>query len=212
MLTEEARGIMVDDVKAFFDAYRYTISEVEFNPHVEVYRYGENFTTENPYVMVQFLPTSRNKFRSLSDVTGIAKGKYKQFSFCQIELCSIHFYCNRTHQNAAKTVKVSGRLLGGDMAESLLERINKYWETLLWNWGACFDNRDMLIVKDLSGIGERNLTKIYNYDIDVYLRTQFKWDKVPDGYEPVEADALVLETDNEGIAGTISKKTVIRFS
>ena len=212
MLTEEARGIIVDDVKAFFDQYTYTIGETDFDPDVEVFRHNEGFNTESPYVMVQFMPTTRNKFRSLADVTGIAEGRFKQFSFCQIELCSLHFYCQRTHQNADKTVKLSGRLLCADMAEKLLERINKYWDTLLFKWGACFDNRESLVIKDLSGLSEMHSTKIYNYDIDVYLRTQFKWNKVPDGYDSADelANSLVLEYDNEAVESQ-KKKIIIRY-
>jgi len=212
MLTETQRGILVDDVKAFFDAYTYTIGETDFDPSVEVFRHNEGFDTENPFVMVQFLPTTRNKFRSLADVTGIAEGRFKQFSFCQLELCSIHFYCQRTHQNADKTVRVNGRLLVGDMSEKLLDRINRYWETLLNEWGACFDNRDSLVIKDFSGLNEMHSTKIYNYDIDVYLRTQFKWNKVPDGYDPEEelANNLVIEMKNESVPSQ-SKKIIIRY-
>jgi len=212
MLTETQRGILVDDVKAFFDQYTYTIGEIDFDPGVEVFRHNEPFKTENPYVMVQFLPTTRNKFRSLSDVTGIASGRFKQFSFCQIELCSLHFYCHQTHYNADKTVELEGRLLCASMAENTLERINKYWETLLNEWGACFDNRESLVIKDFSGLSEMHSTRIYNYDIDVYLRTQFKWNKVPEGYDPADelANTLILEVDNEAVESQ-SKKIIIRY-
>jgi len=212
MLTEAQRGIIVDDVKAFFDQYKYTINSTEFDPDVKVYRHNESFDTENPYVMVQFLPTTRNKFRSLSDVTGIAEGRYMQFSFCQIELCSLHFYCNRMHYNADKTKKVNGRLLCADMAEKLLERINKYWDLLLIQWGACFDNRENLVIKDFSGLNEMHQTKIYNYDIDVYLRTQFKWNKVPEGYDPDEelADNIGIEIENKAVPSQ-KKKIIIRY-
>jgi len=55
-------------------------------------------------------------------------------------------------------------------------------------------------------------TRIYNYDIDVYLRTQFKWNKVPDGYDPEEelADTLVIELENESVPSQ-SKKIIIRY-
>jgi len=212
MLTEAQREILVDDVKAFFDQYKYTINSTEYDPDVKVYRHNENFDINNPYVMVQFLPTTRNKFKSLANVTGIAEGRYKQFSFCQVELCSIHFYCNRMHYNSDKTIELNGRLLIGDMSEKLLDRINRYWETLLNEWGACFDNRDSLVIKDFSYISEMTQTKIYNYDIDVYLRTQFKWNKVPEGYDPSGelADAFVVDINNEAVNGQ-SKKIIIRY-
>jgi hypothetical protein len=187
MLTSTARNTLVDRVNSLDFTYQ------SKNPQVKVYRYGEGFSRTNPTILVQFLPASRMKFKSVSDVIGYAKGDYYQYAYCQIELCSIHCYCQEKHESADKTTVINGRMLCEFMAEKCLEDVLKVWEDILYDFNASFDRKEAVVVRDLSTYDPVTETRIYNYDIDVYLRTQFRWDKVPDGYEEDGDLAKILE-------------------
>jgi len=187
MLKETERNTIVDRVNSLDFTYQGK------NPQVKVYRYGEGFSRTNPTILVQFFPASRKKFQSVSDVIGKTKGDYYQYGYCQIELCSIHCYCQEKHQSADKTTLINGRMLCYDMAIKCLEDILKVWENILYDFNATLDMKEAIVIKDLSTYDPVTETRIYNYDIDVYLRTQFRWDKVPDGYEEGDDLAEIVE-------------------
>ena len=90
MLTEINRQGLIEDLQKNIN-----FSYQDYNPEVNVFRSGEGFNRENPYILIEFLPANRKKFRSISDVIGNAtpQGEYKQYGWCQIELCSIYCYC-----------------------------------------------------------------------------------------------------------------------
>jgi len=187
MLKETERNTLVDRINSLDFTYQGK------DPQVKVYRYGEGFSRINPTILVQFFPANRKKFQSVSDVIGKTVGDYYQYAYCQIELCSIHCYCQEKHQSADKTTLINGRMLCYDMAIKCLEDILKVWEDVLYDFDATLDMKEAIIVKDLSTYDPVTETRIYNYDIDVYLRTQFRWDKVPDGYEEGDDLAEIVE-------------------
>ena len=191
MLKETERNTLVDRINSLDFTYQ------GVDPQVKVYRYGEGFSRTNPTILLQFFPANRKKFQSVSDVIGKAKGDYYQYAYCQIELCSIHCYCQEKHQSADKTTLINGRMLCYDMAEKCLNDILKVWEDVLYDFNATLDMKEAIIVKDLSTYDPVTETRIYNYDIDVYLRTQFRWDKVPDGYEEKDDLAEIFEYEAE---------------
>jgi len=187
MLKETERNTLVDDINGLDFTYQ------SLDPQVKVYRYGDGFSRINPTILVQFMPANRKRFQSVGDAIGKAKGDYYQYGFCQIELCTIHCYCQEKHETADKTTVINGRMLCYDMAEKCLNRVLKYWENILFDFNACFDRKETIIIKDLSTYDPVTETRIYNYDIDVYLRTQFRWDKVPDGYDEEDDLAEIIE-------------------
>ena len=187
MLKETERNTIVDRVNSLDFTYQ------GVDPQVKVYRYGEGFSRENPTILVQFLPANRKKFASISDVIGKAIGDYYRYGFCQIELCTIHCYCQEKHQSADKLTVINGRMLCYDMAEKVLLDVLKVWENILFDFYASFDRKEAIIIKDISTYDPVTETRIYNYDIDVYLRTAFTWDKVPDGYNEEDDLAEIVE-------------------
>lgn len=209
MLTEEIRGIIVDRINSLDFTYEGN------DPQVKVYRYGEGFTRINPTILVQFLPANRKKFQSVSNVIGYAEngGNFYRYGYCQIELCSIHCYAQEKHEDATKTVVLNGRLICADMAEKCLADILKSWDGLLTDYNVTLDFGDMIpFIKDVSTYDPVTETRIYNYDIDVYLRTPFTWDKVPDGYDQDSDLADIIEVEAEEVLSGSKKKIIIKFS
>lgn len=205
MLKETERNIFVDDINGLDFTYE------GHDPQVKVYRYGEGFSRNNPTILVGFMPSSRKRFQSVGDAIGHAKGDYYQYGFCQVELCTIHCYCQEKHETLDKSTVINGRMLCYDMAEKCLNRVLKVWENILFDFNASLDRKETIIIKDLSTYDPITETRIYNYDIDVYLRTQFRWDKVPDGYEETDDLAEIVEFEveetNQGTKDYIIIKT-----
>ncbi|MHA1875149.1 MAG: hypothetical protein ACTSUC_01745 [Promethearchaeota archaeon] len=187
MLKETERSEIVDRINSLDFTYQGK------NPQVKVYRYGEGFSRTNPTILVQFMPANRKKFQSVGDVIGKASGDYYQYGYCQIELCSIHCYCQEKHETADKLTLINGRMLCYHMAEKCLYDILKVWENILFDFNASLDRKEAIIIKDLSTYDPVTETRIYNYDIDVYLRTQFRWDKVSDEYDEEGDLAEIIE-------------------
>ncbi len=177
MLKETERNTIVDRVNSLDFTYE------GVDPQVKVYRYGEGFSRNNPTILVGFMPANRRKFASISDTIGKADGDYYRYGFCQIELCTIHCYCQEKHETEDKSTVINGRMLCYDMASKVLLDVLKVWENILFDFYASFDRKEAIIIKDVSTYDPVTETRIYNYDIDVYLRTAFAWDKVPEGYD-----------------------------
>ncbi len=207
-LNTDLKNALIDDIKENVDFTYQTL-----DPQVKVYRYGDGFSRINPTIMIQFLPSNRKRFQSVSDVIGKAEGDYYRYGYARIELCTIHVYCQEKHETADKTTTINGRILAEFIAEKCHERVLKVWENILFDYNASFDRIDTIpIIRDLSLYDEISETQIYNYDIDVYLRIPFTWDKVPDGYD--ESDDLVNTLSIEELKELNSNKTkqiIIRY-
>lgn len=206
MSITELRNALVDDIKGLDFTYQ------SLDPQVKVYRYGEGFSIINPYIMIQFLPSNRKRFQSVGDIIGKAEGDYYQYGYARVELCSIHVYCQEEHKNASKTVTINGRNLCDFMAEKCQERMLKYWERILFDYNAAFDRKDTIpVIKDLSYYDEITETQIYNYDIDVYLRIPFTWDKVPEGYNEEDDLAKIASLEVEELNNNKTKQIIVRY-
>jgi len=205
MLKETERNVFVDDINGLDFTYE------SHDPQVKVYRYGEGFSRLNPTILVGFMPSNRKRFQSVSDVIGHAKGDYYQYGFCQVELCTIHCYCQEKHKTADQSTTINGRMLCYDMAEKCLNRVLKVWENILADFNATLDRKETIVIKDLSTYDPATETRIYNYDIDVYLRTQFRWDKVPAGYEEEDDLAEIVEFEVEEIEQGTKDNIIIKI-
>jgi len=206
MLKSTERNTLVDRVNSLDFTYQ------SKDPQVKVYRYGEGFSRENPTILIQFMPANRRKFASVSDAIGKADGDYYRYGFCQIELCSIHIYCQEKHQSADKTTVINGRMIGEFIAEIVLKDVLVVWENILFDFYASLDRKEAIVIKDLSTYDPVTETRIYNYDIDVYLRTAFKWDKVPDGYNEEDDLAEIVEFEVEETQQATKNNIIIKIS
>lgn len=172
MLTEVNRKDLIEDLHKNIN-----FSYQDYNPEVNVNRSGEGFDRKNPYILVDFLPANRKKFQSISDIIGNAtpKGEYKQYGYCQIELCSVYCYCGEY----IKERSINGRIFTNELATKVLMYIMRNWESILWKMYASFDRSEDIVIRDVSTYDPDIGTMVYCYSIDLYLRTQFRWNKVP---------------------------------
>ena len=201
------RQALVDDIYGLDFTYQ------GLNPQVKVYRYGEGFSRINPTIMIGFLPSNRKRFQSVGDIIGKAQGDYYRYGYCRVELCTIHCYCREEHKDAEKTTIINGRILCEFIAEKCLQRVLKVWEDILLDYNASFDRKDTIpVMRDLSFYDEISETQIYNYDIDVYLRIPFTWDKVPEGYDD-EGDLANIASIEElkELNSNKTKQIIIRY-
>lgn len=180
MFNEDQREYIIEDMHKNLN-FKY----LEYSPLVNVYRYGESFEKEFPYIFIEFLPANRNKFRSISDYIGDATpaGQYKQYGFCQMEVINIYCYCGEFHDN----FKLNGRKLTGHLAEIALKYVQKNWEIIFKSMYASLDRAETLwSIKDSSYYDDNTGSKIYCYSFDVYVRTQMRWNKIPDVFDGEE--------------------------
>jgi len=206
-LNTDLKLALVDDINGLDFTYQ------NLDPQVKVYRYGDGFDRINPNILIQFLPSNRKRSQSVGDVIGLAQGDYYRYGYARVELCTIHVYCQENHENALKTVTINGRMLGEFIAEKCLERVLKIWENILFDYKASFDRKDTVpVIKDLSMYDETVETQIYNYDIDVYLRIPFTWDKVPEGYDDEGDLAKIVSIEElKEINSNNKKQIIIRY-
>ena len=208
MMIEEMRGAMVDDLHQNVD---FTFNGLD--PQVEVHRFGERFETDHPYVILNFLPSNIPKFKSVSDVIGKSRGEHYQYGFCQVEVVSISAYVNEYQLQEIYENRVNGRLLCDHTVLKCLERVLKAWDDILGQWGAVLDTKQNFgAIRDSSYYDSEAQTQIYNYDIDLFIRTSLVWDKVVEPYDESDeiAESAMLEI-NEPITNK-KKIYVIKVS
>ena len=192
MLTETEKARLIDDINE-----NVTWTYGTFEPDVKVYRFGEGFKRKLPTVMIEFLPANRSKFRSVGNAIGIATGDYVEYGFCQLEYVAFKCYCGEFHDDK----KISGRIL----AEHLLQQIRKHvlvkWNYILRNMGACIDKFEEFAIRDVTAYQRKYATKTLVYEMEIYLRTQFRWSVTPEDYvaTPIEKIGVYYKEDREDV-------------
>ena len=200
MLTETIRGEIVD---AFTEEFNSMYQE--YDVPVGVYRHGERFKTNHPYIMISFLPANIPKFRSVSNLVGTV-GSYYRYGFCQVEVLGFHAYVNGHHISALGH-NVNGRLLCADIAEKAQQWGFKRIDEILRPYGGAIDVKlNMGDVVDNTYYDTRAQTQVYNYDVDFFIRTSVEWNRAPEYYEGdeiVEEAVLDIEEPTTGTHKTI---------
>lgn len=195
MFNEDQREYIIEDLQK-----NLIFKFLQYTPPLNIYRYGEGFDETLPYVLIEFLPADRNKFRSISDFIGYASpaGQYAQYGFCQMEVINIYCYCGEFHN----TFELNGRKLTYHLAETVLSYVQKNWEIIFSKMYASFDRAETeWSIKDLSYYDENTVSKVYCYSFDVYARTQMRWNKMPSTFDGNEEIC-------EGISEVLVKKSI----
>jgi hypothetical protein len=195
MLTEEQREIIVNFYEQTID-WKY--QDKDINPLF--IRSGATKTRKRSCVLFEFSPTSRVKFRSISDVIGNAsdKGEYKEYGWCQLEQCVIRTYCFEKHYLSDL---VNGRTLAEHMARLAMIATIRNLDGLLFEQNLAFDRSENLgIIFDKSIFDPT--TKMYNYiyEINFMIRTHFRWNYIPSDHEGdviCESINLKYKSNNE---------------
>lgn len=175
MLTEDQIDKFID----YFKGITYTYDGWDINP--TIVRYGEGFDRKNPFITFNFIPTSRLKFRSISDVIGYAteKGEYKDYGCCQIEDVEIRCYANKEHYNRTIHGKSVAFAMAVEIQRSILREVAN---EILPTFNACMEYDAPPIPTDVSLYDPRKGTKMYIFEIDFKIRTQYRWNLIPIDY------------------------------
>jgi len=176
MLTEEQREIFVNDFK---QNVTWEYDSWDINP--KIMREGAVIDKKRPSIVFGFRPTSRRKFRSISDVIGKATeyGEYKEYGWCQLEQCTIRFYCHEHHKNRT----YNGRTIAEYMSRLGMTRIIRQWDGLFFQFGLAFDRQENLgVVDDVSIFDPITKTYFYIFEISFMIRTHFRWNYIPSDY------------------------------
>jgi len=186
MLYETIKNRLLDDIQNQVD-----FSYGSWNPAIQVWRAGEGFAREYPYVAIDFIQTSMKKFPSMGDVVGIVDDVYYTYAFCELELCTVSIYAKKYHNNNT----VRGRNYAVVIADRIRKRILGFWNDVLKDNKASIDRSRAIPVKDLTNFRARSGDRIHEYEVDVYIRTDVRWSRMPADYEVDEK--LVEEVRGE---------------
>ncbi len=195
MLTEEQREIFVNDFK---QNVTWEYNSWDIDP--EIMREGATIKKKRPSIVMSFKPTSRMKFKSISDAIGNATddGEYKEYGWCQLEQCVIRFYCNEHHKNRS----YNGRTIAEYMARLGLTRVIRNWDGLFFQFGLAFDRQEELgVIDDVSVFDQRTKTWFYIFELSFMIRPHFRWNYIPDDYVEgeliAESIGINYKSDNE---------------
>lgn len=193
MLTEAERAVLVDDIAS--DRLDFTLGD--FVPDVKVYRFKEGFSKHRPLIMIEFLPANRSKFRSVANAIGIAQGRYVEYGYCQMEYCAFKCYCGEFHDGK----ELNGRILAEHILQVIRKHVLKNWGYVLKDMAATLDTNEEVAIRDVTTYERRFASKVYVYEMEIYLRTQFRWNRVPDDYvpAPVEEIGVFYKEDREEV-------------
>lgn len=174
MLTKTQRDALIDDLASL--DYSYGVLD---NPDIPINRVLERFDAEEVQIVVEFYP-GRGDYRSISDTIGwTMKGEWFLYGFCQYELVTISVFCTEF----VNDYNVPGRDLTSFIMNKIVQHILSTWDELLRQYHAARASKFDIPVPDRTVYDNRLGKKIYKYSVDIYLKTQFNWDKVPEGYE-----------------------------
>lgn len=178
MLTKTQRDELIQSIRDNVDFSYGDLSE----PSIEVKRNNERFDMKEVRVVVQFLPIRGALFKSVSNVIGHATEdkQYLQYGYCQQEMCSITAYCE---EFVFEDHKFGGRGFADNMIRQILMHVMKNWDGILRQYGAAIHSGVDIPIEDRTIQNARLGKIIYGYGFDVYLKTQFNWNKVPEDYE-----------------------------
>lgn len=181
VILEAVCGNLLDDIQDNVD-----FSYNGWNPTVLVWRARETNPKQLPYVVVDFISTSNPMFQSMGgDIVGEIDDRYHEYAYCELELINISVCANKYHKN--RTIR------GNDWAKLIATRIRKrvygFWNRILNPEGHSLDRKRRSPIRNLSGYKPEVGTRWYEYDMDVYVRTDVRWNNKPEDEDDIDERA-----------------------
>lgn len=144
-----------------------------WDPSLKIWRAGESGSRTLPYMTVDFVSTQDKKFPSLGDIVGRINDLRYEYAYCEIELVSVTIYANKYHY--------SNTIRGRDFAHASLVKVRKrilaYWNDILRDYNSSIDRGMATPIRDLSSFNDDVGTRIHEYELNVFLRTDVRWYK-----------------------------------
>ena len=192
MLYESTHDKLIDDIQNQVD-----FSYGAWDPSIQVWRAGEGFKREFPYVAIDFIATSMKRFPSLADVVGRIDDIYFTYAYCELELCTVTVFTKKYHNNN----NVRGRNYAVVLANRIRTRILAFWNDILKDNKASIDRSKAMPVRDLTNYRDESGDRVHEYDINIFIRTDVRWSRMPSTYE-VEK---ILADEARGELGEVSE-------
>lgn len=166
-LHETGRDEGIEDIQNNVD-----FSYGSWNPTIEVWRAGEGHERELPYIAVDYISTSDKKHASLADVVGRIDDHRYEYAYCETEVVTITIYTKKYHN--------SGNTRGRNYADVILKRIRDrifaYWtDRFLYKYRASVDRGRGAPIRDLTIFDVETTTRIHEYELTVFLKTDVRW-------------------------------------
>jgi len=169
-----------------------------WDPQIEVWRAGEAHERNLPYISVDFIQTSQKLFGSMSDIVGRIDDRRYEYAFCELEFVNISVYANKYHNNDA----IRGRDFAFFAINEIRNDVLAWWNDILYKYDASIDRRIEIPIKDLTIYYEDVATRVHEFELDFYLRTDVRWYReLPSGEEgEVRAEqAYIIMNDKNNI-------------
>ncbi len=164
-LIEEAHRKLINDIQSMDFTY------LGWDPNILVWRAGEAGPRELPYIAVDFIATSRKLFPSFADIVGRIDDVRAEYAYCELEMVTITVYANKYHNSGA----VRGRDFAGWAAIEIRKHILYYWNQILIDYNASVDRKLAAPIQDLTNWKQDVATRVAEYEITLYLRTDVRW-------------------------------------
>lgn len=140
---------------------------------LKVWRAGEAGKRVLPYIAVDYINTSDKRFSSLGDVVGRINDLRLEYAYCELELVTVTIYTEKYHDGR----NIRGRDFANWALQKVRKRILAYWNDILVSYNASIDRKVGMPIKDLSMYDGEVGTRIHEYELTVYLRTDVRWYK-----------------------------------
>lgn len=186
-LTEKQKGRLINDLQSLDYTYQ------GWNPNIKVWRAGEGHERKLPYIAVDYIEVNQDLFRSMSDIVGRIDDIRYEYAFCELLFVDITVYAAKYHNN------IRGRDFASDTLQMIRKRILAYWNDILYHFNASVSRGNSLPIRDLSGFKDETTTRIYEYNLSFFLRTDVRWHKDYESLVEERAEKAYIVLNNKNI-------------
>jgi hypothetical protein len=181
--SETAKGEMIEDIQ---NNVSFTFNG--WTPAIQVWRAGEAFERELPYIAVDYIETSGKLFPSLADIVERVDDLRYEYAYCELELVNITCYAKKYHNNNA----IRGLEFADEILKRIRQRILSRWtDNILYKYNASVDRGQALPIRNLTKFDTETATRIHELELNVFLRTDVRWYRVLTPDTEVEEKAKI---------------------
>jgi len=187
-ISEAGKVVLIEDIQN-----KVNFVYNNFTPDLKVWRAGEGFERKLPYMAIDFIQTSDRRYSSLADIVGRIDDLRYEYAYCEIVLVNITIYAEKYHDSNR------GREYASEIIERTRTRILAYWNEFLYKYNASVDRSQPAPIRDLTSFNENVGTRVHEFDLNVYLRTDVRWhrDLSPEDKEEERAKNAYIILNNK---------------
>ena len=164
-----------------------------WDPEIQVWRAGEGHERKLPYIAVDYVETSMDLFKSMGHIVGRVDDLRYEHAYCELELVDITVYAAKYHNSGA----IRGRNFASWAILKIRTRILAYWNYILYNFNASVDRARAYPIRDLSVFKDDITTRIYEFNLNIFLRTDVRWRKDVESLVEERAEKAFIVLNNK---------------